>query len=105
MKSHDTEINREYSATENAPVTPEPDDEGKDVVDAGRRDIGMVTDVYDDTLYVDPNTSLTPTVKRKLGWHDKRRSDLPVPPEYVTHIDDQVVLAVDRNERSQPEVR
>lgn len=75
---------------------PERDDRGKDVVDANGRDIGMVTTVVGDTLYVDPNTRVSEEVERKLEWDDKRSTSLPVTSEKITRIDDEVVLMVER---------
>lgn len=97
----------ETDNTENheARVIPKGDDEGTDVVGSNRRAIGMVTSVRGDTMYVDPNTSLTEQVKRKLEWDDERRTDLPIPPEFVRRIDDEVVLAIEREESVREEVR
>ena len=77
-------------------VIPQRDDKGKDVVDANGRDIGMATTVVGDTMYVAPNTRLSEAVERKLGWKDKRSTPHPVPSEMITRIDDEVVLAVER---------
>lgn len=66
------------------------------MVDANGRDIGMVTTVVGDTMYVAPNTRVSEAVERKLEWGDKRSTSLPVPPEMITRIDDEVVLAVER---------
>lgn len=46
-------------------VEPESVDEGKDVVCADGRTIGMVTRVRGDTLYVDPDTSLSDRLERR----------------------------------------
>lgn len=86
-------------------VIPKDDDEGKDVVGSNHRDIGMVTSVRGDTMYVDPNTSLTEQMRRKLEWDEKRRTDLPIPPEFVRRIDDEVILATQQDESVQEEVR
>lgn len=77
-------------------MVPERDDEAKDAVDADGRDLGMVTTVVGDTVYVAPNTSLSGTVERELGWDDKRSTDLPVPAELIVRIDEEMVLAVER---------
>lgn len=77
-------------------VIPQREDRGKDVVDANGRDIGMVTTVVGGTMYVAPNTRVGKAVERKLDWDDKRSSSLPVPSELITRIDDEVVLAVER---------
>ena len=86
-------------------VIPKTDDEGKNVVGAGHLDIGMVTAVVGDTMYIDPNTALTDEVKRKLNWDGKRSTDLPIPVEFVSRIDDEIVLSIARDERYRKETR
>ena len=84
------------SETLESRVIPQRDDRGKDVVDTNGRDIGMVTSVVGDTMYVSPNTRVGEAVERKLDWDDKRSPPLPLPSELITRIDDEVVLAVKR---------
>lgn len=88
-----------YDRTEaiDARVVPTGSDKGKTVVGTNGRDIGMVTTVVEDTLYVAPNTRVSGTVERKLDWDDKQSTSLPVPTELITRIDDEVVLAVERD--------
>lgn len=88
----------ETSEPRDARIIPEPDDEGKTVVDTEDREIGTVTGVEGDTMYVTPEASLTEKIKQKLDWADKQSEDLPVSSEFVSRIDDQVVLAVERDE-------
>lgn len=85
-------------------LVPRRDDEGKDVVDADGRDLGMVSAVVGNTMYAAPNTALSPAVERKLGWDGERSTDLPVPADLITRIDDEVVLAVERDEHRGQEV-
>lgn len=89
----------EKTETSDPRVVPERIDEGKNVVDANGRDIGMVTTVVGDALYVSPNTRLSDEVERKLDWDDKRSTPLPVPSELIIRIDNEVVLAVEREAR------
>ena len=77
-------------------VVPERSDEGKNVVGANGMDIGMVMIVVESTLYVAPNTRLSNEVERKLDWDNERSMPLPVPSELITRIDEEVVLAVER---------
>lgn len=79
-------------------VIPEDDDQGKNVVDTRGQEIGMVTTVEGNTMYVDPNPSLTEKVKSTLGWGDEDADEFPVSPDIVQRIDDEVVLAVERDE-------
>lgn len=77
-------------------VEPEPVDEGKDVVCADGRTIGMVTRVRGDTLYVDPDTSLSDRLERRLDWDGSRRTDLPLRAEFIERISGEVVLTIRR---------
>lgn len=100
-------MNPETYGTEDhgARVVPTRDDMGKEVVGSNHRDIGMVTRIEGDTMYVDPNTMLSEQVKQQLGWDENRRTDLPIPAEFVRRIDDEVVLAIEREQTSREEVR
>ena len=55
-------------------------------------------------MYVDPHPSLTDNVMSKLGWGDEDDEYLPVSPDFVKYIEDQVVLDVERDEEFQKEV-
>lgn len=101
------DMDPETYGTENhdARVVPTRDDEGKEVVGSNYRDIGMVTCVEGDTMYVDPNTLLSEQVKQKLRWDENRRTDLPIPPELVRRIEDEVVLAIERETNCRAEDR
>lgn len=76
-------------------TTPALADQGKDVVDTRGADVGMVSDVDGETLYVDPDPDLTESVMSKLHWRDHDRDDHPVPPEAIERIGDEVVLDVE----------
>lgn len=85
-------------------LAPQHDDEGKNIIDADGRDLGMVTTVVGNTMYADPNTALSAAVERELGWGGNRSTDLPVPADLITRIDDEVVLAVEREEHRGQEI-
>ncbi|SFG55197.1 hypothetical protein SAMN04488063_2390 [Halopelagius inordinatus] len=51
-------------------VTFTDDDEGKEVVDASGNTLGLVTEIDGETAYVDPDPSLTDTIKADIGWSD-----------------------------------
>jgi hypothetical protein len=98
----ETETGRPTEGAEmgESPV-PTGDETGATVVDTQGREIGMVTDVEGDTMYVDPDASVTEKVMATLDWGDHDDDDYPVPPEIVSDIDrddDQVVLSVERDE-------
>jgi len=63
------------------PVTLTDDDEGKTVVDATGRRLGLVTKVVDDTAYVDPQPGLAEKLKAAVGWGDADAE------EYTVHQD------------------
>jgi len=78
-------------------VAPSEDDEGKTVVNAAGDEIGMVVDVEGDTMYVDPDPSITDRIRTALGWEEHGEDTYPVERENVARIeDDQVVLGVER---------
>lgn len=82
-------------------VTPDMADQGKTVVDTRGADVGVVSDVKGETLYVAPDPTLTEKVMSKLHWRDENRDDLEVSPERVQRIDDEVVLEVEFDEEPQ----
>lgn len=82
---------------------PEDDDVGKNVVDMRGREIGMVEDAEGDTMHVDPDPSLTESIKSKRGIGGHESGALPVTPEFVDRIGDDVVLDVKRDEEFQQE--
>lgn len=84
-----------------ARTIPEDDDKGKTVVDTRGREIGMVEDVRGDTMYVAPDPSLTDSIRSKLGGGASDEDALPVSPEFVGRIEDDVVLDVERDEEFQ----
>ena len=96
MVPDDTPQEDTNTEIENPQIIPEPTDEGKTVVGTDFRDIGMVTDVHNETLYVDPNTSLSDKVKQQLEWDGNRRTDLPIASQFIKRIEQEVVLTVAR---------
>lgn len=82
---------------------PEDGDQGKDVVDTRGQEIGVVTGVEGDTMYVDPDPSVTDRIKGKLRVGSESETDLPISPEFVDRIEDDVVLDVERDEEFQEE--
>ncbi len=91
-----TETAETTTPAEGARTVPASRDQGKDVVDAAGEKIGMVAEVDEDVLYVDPHPSLTDRIKAALDWGDMNEDSYPVEPENVNRIDDEVVLAVER---------
>lgn len=80
-----------------APVTATVEEAGKDVVNSAGDEIGMVTDVENGTMYVDPHPSLTDRIQTALGWGDHGEDAYAVDNDDVLRIeDDRVVLGVDR---------
>ena len=77
---------------------PEADDAGKVVVDSRGEEIGRVTTVEGDTMFVDPEQSITERISSALDWDTGAEDDLPITPEFVEAIEDRVVLGIERDE-------
>jgi hypothetical protein len=64
-------------------VTLTDDDEGKTVVDATGRTLGLVTRVVEDTAYVDPQPGLGEKLKAAVGWGDADAEEYTVHQEAI----------------------
>jgi hypothetical protein len=74
-------------------IIPNSDDQGKTVVDTAGTELGVVTEVDDNNIYVDPEPSLTEKVMSKLGWGDADEDDYVIESDAISRItDDQVVV-------------
>ncbi|AQL43921.1 hypothetical protein BV210_14960 [Halorientalis sp. IM1011] len=70
---------------------------GKKVVDATGDDVGTVTDVEGDMMYVDPHHGIAERVMSTLGWGDDEES-YPIRSDHVERIDDdQIVLKTEEH--------
>ncbi|WP_135304292.1 hypothetical protein [Haloarcula amylovorans] len=68
-------------------------DEGKEVVDASGNTLGLVTEIEQDTAYVDPDPGLTETVKADLGWAEADSDEYTVKQDAVeTKADEKLHL-------------
>ena len=80
-------------------TTPSDDDEGKTVVDASGDDVGVVVEVEGETIYVDPDPSMTDKFKSVLGWSDVDEDEArPIPAARIARITDSYVELVDEAE-------
>jgi hypothetical protein len=87
---------RAATADEAARIEPTDDDVGKTVVNASGDEVGMVSAVENDRMYVDPHPSITDRIRTALGWGNDDDT-YPVDEDHVSRIeDDEVVLGVDR---------
>ncbi|SEW25150.1 hypothetical protein [Halobacterium jilantaiense] len=87
-------------------LEPQDDDVGKPVVVATGDQIGMVTEVEGDTVYVDPHPGMTEKIMAKLGWGDRDDDDLPLASDRIAAItDDDVRLTGDYDEETLEEIR
>lgn len=91
----------ESADDEHTRVTPDVADHGKSVVDNRGADVGVVSDVEGETMYVEPDPTLTEKVMSKLHWRDNDRDHLEVSPERIERIADEVVLDVEFDEDPQ----
>lgn len=87
-------------------LEPEDRDVGKPVVVPTGDQIGMVTEVEGDTVYVDPHPGMTEKIMAKLGWGDRDEDDLPLQADRIAAItDDDVRLRGDYDEETLEEIR
>lgn len=77
-------------------LVPTADDEGKTVVDSTGKEVGMVVEVENETMFVDPHPSLTDKIKTALDWGEPDEDAYPVTASQISAItDDSVELAVE----------
>ncbi len=67
------------------------DDEGKRVLNSDGTAIGRIVEVEDGRGYVDPDPSLTDTIKAKLGWGDVTADAHPLDEGSIEKIADDGV--------------
>lgn len=68
------------------------DDEGKSVVVEGEK-VGIVSDVRDGTAYVEPDPSMTDSIKSKMGWGDVDEDTYPIHGDSIENVtDDEIRL-------------
>ena len=68
-------------------------DEGKRVINADGKKIGLVSGVRDGTAYVDPDPGITDKIKAKLGWEDIDEDHYPLKRSQIDTItDDEIRL-------------
>lgn len=84
-------------------TTPHLADQGKPVVDSHGEDLGIVSDVDGEILYVDPDPTLAETVLSRLHWRSGDRDEVQVPAERILRIDGEVVIDVEREAASRSE--
>ncbi|WP_436345410.1 PRC-barrel domain containing protein [Natronorubrum sp. FCH18a] len=66
-------------------------DEGKRVVNADGTEVGRLVDVRDDHGYVEPDPSITGTIKAKLGWATRSDEAHPLDEGSIEEITDDAV--------------
>lgn len=82
------------SSAETGAVDLTAEDEGKDVVNKDGEQIGIVSDVRGETLYVNPKWGLTEKISSKLGWDDADADIYPIEADQINTItDDEVEVA------------
>lgn len=69
------------------------DDEGKRVVNATGKKVGMVSGVQTGTAYVDPDPGITDSIRSKLGWGNVDQDDFTLQEDRIETItDDEIRL-------------
>lgn len=76
---------------DNTPLTE--DDEGKAIINAEGNQIGRVVKVEHGNAHVDPDPSLTDTIRSKLGWGKDDVENYRLDSSDIKHItDDEIHL-------------
>ena len=84
------------AGAEDMRVMPQEEDEGKTVVNPDGEEVGMVVDVDDGQMYVDPHPSITDRIRTVLGWSDHDDDSYLLGTDHIDRIDDdQVVLRME----------
>jgi hypothetical protein len=73
------------------PVELSDDDVGKTVTDEQGTEVGVVTEVEPDTVYVNPEAGITDRIKAKLGWGDEDDA-YAVGADQIDRVDDDEVV-------------
>jgi len=70
------------------------DEEGKRVVTSDGDEIGMVKEVSNGQLHVDPDPGMTDSIKASLGWGDADEETYALDDDHVeTVTDDEIHLS------------
>jgi hypothetical protein len=67
------------------------EDEGKILVDEEGEELGVVTEVEDDTAWVDPDPGLGEATLAAFGWAEKNEDDYTVEGELVVTVTGQEI--------------
>jgi len=86
-------VDDEYAEGEpvGTPVELSDDDVGKTVTDEQGTEVGVVTEVEPDTVYVNPEAGITDRIKAKLGWGDEDDA-YAVGADQIDRVDDDEVV-------------
>ncbi|MFD1588362.1 hypothetical protein ACFR9U_15375 [Halorientalis brevis] len=88
------------TGAEEGRLVPTQDEEGKSVVDATGEEVGLVVEVENETMFVDPHPSITDKIKTALDWGGHNEDAYPVTASQVSQItDDTVELEVEGETR------
>lgn len=97
---HTTTSTAEHEAMTPERVEPRDEDEGKTVVDTEGTELGVVTDVQGEQIYVEAHPGLTDKVMARFGWSDADEDDYVLGPDEITLItDDEVEVYTPEEER------
>lgn len=70
-------------------------DEGKRVI-RGNDAVGLVTEVKDGDAYVNPDPSITDTMRAKLGWADVDEDSFQLQEEQIERVTDNAIHLSER---------
>ena len=72
-------------------------DEGKRVVAANNEAVGTVSEVTEDTIYVESDPALSEQTRSKLGGVDADATEFPLHPDRIEEVtDDEVRVTVEK---------
>lgn len=67
------------------------DEQGKDVVTTNGDRVGMVKEVRNGRAYVDPDPSLTDSIRSALGWSESESGDYELTEDRIESISDDEI--------------
>ena len=71
---------------------------GNRVVDASGEEVGIVTEVDDRMIYVDPHPSITERIRARLGWENHDDDDLPIDQSRIAEVTAEEIRLADLEE-------
>lgn len=71
------------------------DDEGKSVVVEGEK-VGMISEVRGGQAYVEPDPSMTDSIKSKMGWGEASEDTYQIQDDMISEVTDDEIRLTSR---------